>query len=248
MRIATVEVKVPRHSSANSSNPIKHHVRVRCTDQLECTILGNPDFNLGAFPELKRLSDRSRYPNRQTVSPLGNLHATNLNICRRTNVYLPAKAIQAFRATCTARRAEQGFGPCVRASRACRQCASRSVSGINLRDVRTNRNDQPRLFHHTVSRQGASRRQYPSRSVNTAKLPHGRHSTSALISVGGTWLELRCNSAGNRDAGRVVVKSGAPHLRSPRLLRIIGFRGTSWRTLTEPWAVQHVEGQRKYRR
>ena len=104
MRIATIEVKVPRHSSANSPNPIKHHVRVRRTDQLESTILGNSDFNLGAFPEVKRLCDRSRYPNRQTVSPLGNLHATNPNIYRRTNVYLPAKAIQACRVVRAARR------------------------------------------------------------------------------------------------------------------------------------------------
>ena len=52
MRIATIEVKVPRHSSANSPNPIKHHVRVRRTHQLDCAIFGYPDFYLGAFPEV----------------------------------------------------------------------------------------------------------------------------------------------------------------------------------------------------
>ena len=88
-------------TSAIPPNPIKHHVRVRCTHQLECAIFGYPDFDLRAFPETQRLCDRSRYPNRQTVSPLGNLHATHPTIYEDTNVYLPARAIQAFRVSGT---------------------------------------------------------------------------------------------------------------------------------------------------
>jgi hypothetical protein len=76
IRLVSVEFEIGRKTAAEGAKTPQELVTPGLTRNAEPPGVGDIDFNLIAFFELKRFDHGSRKPDRETVSPFGDLHVS----------------------------------------------------------------------------------------------------------------------------------------------------------------------------
>jgi hypothetical protein len=84
IRPVPIEFEVGRKATAEPAQPLQQVLTAGLAGDDEFSRVGNMNFDLIAFRELKRLDHRGGKANRKTVAPFGDLHGALLGYTRRT--------------------------------------------------------------------------------------------------------------------------------------------------------------------